>query len=397
VLRELGARDVNLPNSTVQPPDAKIDPRYRKIIDSLKQGTLIPFLGHGINPHFYMDLADQFTQFVDKDQNEKNGDFSIEKNSINRIMGSPCSVCHYHIDDRPDDCPMLKGIERVTNCPLYIEQELAISKINLRYFSDYYSQPNLEDLYKNLSDILEKIKSKDSQELPNFLASLPNLMLSKGYPKRTPSSTYQRLPFQLIVTTNYDNILEQAFSAVNQPFDLVFYVANEKGTGQFKHRPYEGDEQIIDTQDYIELPICPPLGRTTHPRLIILKLFGIWESDGWQDTFVATEQQLTLLIDNLTTKLPETLIRLLHKNNILFMGYSPSDTDLSRIVHSLWSEDKIRSESWLLHQSQLGELDQKIWGTRNVELLKMPSLLEDFVTQLKGGIEAIPVFEEEMK
>jgi hypothetical protein len=65
----------------------------------------------------------------------------------------------------------------------------------------------------------------------------------------------------------------------------------------------------------------------------------------------------------------------------------------------LWREDKdkIQGRSWLLHQSQIGDLDQKIWGARNVDLLKMPSSLEDFVTQLKGEIEAIPVFERAMK
>ena len=367
VLRELGAKDVNPPDPNY--PPTKIDPRYGAIIDSLKRGTLIPFLGHGINPQFYIDLASQFVAMVKQEQNSQlqgSENPLIEEDSINRIMGSPCSVCHYHINERPKDCPMLRSINGVEDCPLYIEQELVVSKIDLRYFSDYYSlEHDLGRLYSRLSEILEKIKSKDSRDLPKFLATLPHLMFSKGYPTRTPSSTYQRLPYQLIVTTNYDNLLEQAFKAVNQPFDLVFYVANEDGPSRFKHRPYEGDQQIIDidTQDYIGLPICLPGRRETHPRLIILKLFGIWEeADGSQDNFVATEQQLTWLIDNLRKQLPNSLINLLHKNNILFMGYSPSDTDLNRIVHSLWREDKdkIQGRSWLLHQSQIGDLDPHV-------------------------------------
>jgi hypothetical protein len=304
---------------------------------------------------------------------------------INQLIGTPCSVCPYWPKDRPEACPMLKDIARGEDCPLYIEQELAVSKINLRSLSHYYilkNGPNL--MYDNLSDMMLKI-NEHPQVLHQFLAALPRLMFSKGYPKRSPG-----LPFQLIVTTNYDNILAQAFLAVKQPFDVVFYVADGDERGKFKHQSYGEDVQTIDTLDYDKLPLRPPWGRSLQPRPIILKLFGTWEREThWENNFVATEQQLTFLIDSLTNNLPTSLMSILGRNsNILFMGYSPSDTDLDRIMHCFWLENKIPNKSWLLHHAQPGYLEQEIWETRNVDLLKMPSSLEGFVDQLKRGIEA---------
>lgn len=281
---------------------------------------------------------------------------------------------------------MLKDIAKGEGCPLYMEQELAVSKINLRYLSEYYVLKNsLDTLYTNLYEILERIEQQyQPNALHHFLAELPRLMFSKNYPRRSPG-----LPYQLIVTTNYDDMLEQAFLAAKQPFDLVFYVADGDERGKFKHQPYEGAAQTIETRDYDGLPLRSPWGRSNQPRPVILKLFGNWETP-WENNFVATEQQFTFLIDTLTQKnLPTSLMGILRqKSNILFMGYSPTDTDLDRIMHCFWPEKRIPNQSWLLHQAQPGYLEQEIWETRNVDLLKMPFPLDEFVAQLKGGIEA---------
>lgn len=302
-------------------------------------------------------------------------------------MGSPCSVCNYHMEKRPDGCPLRKGIEGGTDCPLYIEQELAVSKINLRYLSEYYGVKNgVGSLYRSLHKILEEIDPGDSRKLHDFLADLPHLMLIKHY---TP------LPYQLIVTTNYDDMLEQSFLDAKQPFDLVFYDANVNGGGEFRYRSHEGDVQTIDNKNLPSLLKFTPLDHASQLRPIILKLFGSQKIPGtYQDCFVASEKQLTLLIDSLSKQLPESLINTIKYNSILFMGYSPNDTDVNRIVHSLLQGDSFECKSWLLHQSQVGDLDKRIWDKRNVKLLKMPSLLEDFVAQLKGEVEKIPVSEK---
>jgi len=356
--------------------------RYRLIIEDLKNGNLVPFVGPGINANFYIDLALKLAESVQKNLLSDGEYNERHERLIQTLIGIPCSVCHYWPQDRPPECPMLKGIdgeENINNCPLFIEQGLAVSKINLRYLSQYYILRNgVSALYSDLYEILSELeKSHQPNALHHFLAELPHLMLVRGYPRRSVG-----LPFQLVVTTNYDDVLEQAFLAVQQPFDVIFYIADGDDQGKFMHQPYQEEAQIIGINDSARLPLRNPWGNAAQPRPIILKLFGTWENN-----FVATEEHMAYLVSSLKQNLPASLIRILTKGNVLFMGYSPSDSDLQILMNCFWPENKIKDKSWLLHQAKPGDLEQEIWKTRNVELLDIPSL-EDFVSQLKKVIEA---------
>lgn len=77
-LAQLGAKDINPHDLTVRPLNDKTDRPYREInsdiIENLEEGGLVLFLGHGINPHFYMDLATGLAALVIREQklpNEK--------------------------------------------------------------------------------------------------------------------------------------------------------------------------------------------------------------------------------------------------------------------------------------------------------------------------------------
>ena len=370
----------NLPADVSAPPA-----QYRLIVDDLKNGNLVPFLGPGINSSFYIDLALQLAEFVQQDLLfGTNGDNSKSEKLIKQLIGIPCSVCHYWPQDRPPECPMLKNIKRVEECPLYMEQGLAVSKINLRYLAQYYIlKSSLDSLYGNLYEILEKLeRNHQPTALHRYLAELPRSMLAKGKPQRSPG-----LPYQLIVTTNYDDMLEKAFLAAQQPFDMVFYIADGDTQGQFKHKPYGGELQTIGVNDSDRLPLRSPWGTSSQPRPIILKLFGTWEN-AWENNFVATEQQMSYLTSVLKHNLPTSLFSILTKGNVLFLGYSPSDSDLSYLMNCFWPENRIPGKSWLLHQAKPGHLEQELWKARNVDLLNMPSSVDDFVMQLQEEIEA---------
>ncbi len=358
--------------------------RYNLIIDNLKSGKVVPFLGPGINSKFYIDLAFQLAEFVRQVLLSGNGENDSQNEQlIKTLIGIPCSICHYWPGDRPPECPILQNIDRVEDSPVYIEQRLAISKINLRYLCQYYILKNRrEPLYEELYEILMNLEDNcQPGSLHQFLAEIPHLMLSQRYPRRSPG-----LPFQLIVTTNYDDMLEKAFKKAQQPFDVVFYVADGDERGKFKHQTYEGALETIKTNEYQGLPLRKPWGSSLQPRPIILKLFGTWKNP-WENNFVVTEQQLANLVSNLKQNLPTNLIGILQNANLLFMGYSPSDSDLQILVNCLWKDNKIPTKSWLLHQAQPGHFEQEIWKQRNVELLDIPSSLDDFVAQIKEAIQ----------
>ena len=68
-------------------------------------------------------------------------------------------------------------------------------------------------LYDELREVFDADYS--TTHLHRFLATLPATLRDKDHPH----------PYQLIVTTNYDDLLERAFQEANEPFDLVTYLA----------------------------------------------------------------------------------------------------------------------------------------------------------------------------
>ena len=363
--------------------------RYGLLVDDLKNGNLIPFLGPGINQDFYIKLSLQLAEHVQQNLiPDIREDSSKSEQLIQTIVGLPCSFCYYWPETRRDFCPMLQNICGDDECPLLIEQKLAVSKIHLRHLSQFYIlKNNVDSLYGNLYDMLENLKRETLKEedqnkkykprvFQKFLASLPGQMRAIGYPKKIKG-----LPIQLIVTTCYDDFLEKTFREENLPFDTVFYVADGYDRGKFKHKTNDGDLITISSKDYDRLPLHNPWGSSSDPRLVILKLFGSWE-----DNFVTTEQQLLYLANSLQQNLPNSLMGILRQGNILFMGYSPSDSDLQLILNRIWPENRISGKSWLIHQSKPGDLEEEIWKSRNVDLLSMPASIENLVLQLQEAI-----------
>ena len=128
--------------------------------------------------------------------------------------------------------------------------------------------------------------------------------------------------------------------SAHQPFDVVFYIADGSEKGKFKHKPYEGTPQPIGVNDSVRLPLRGPWGNSPQPRPVILKLLGTWEK-AWENNFVATEEQMACLISTLKQSLPTSLISILTNSNVLFMGYSPSDSDLQLLMNCFWPENRI--------------------------------------------------------
>jgi nucleoside phosphorylase len=372
-------------NPARQPPPPPS--QYRPIIEELMFGNIVPFLGPGINPDFYIQLASRLTELIAADlRHEPTWNVSEEGNLIQRLIGVPCQVCHYLPNERPGECPILKRIKRVETCPLYLEQRLAVAKMNLRYLAQYYRLTNisLHTFYDTLCEIFETIGSHCPNQVHQFFAELPDQMRAKHYPRRCPG-----LPYQLIVTTNCDSLLESAFDEVGQCYDVVYYVADGNDRGKYKHRPYRAEAaQIIDNpENYDQLPLRETgrISSSRELRPIILKLYGTWDNN-----FVVTEDHLNFLVSSPIKNLPSGLIGVLKEAGIFFLGYSPNDSDLQLIVNWLWQNKQLPKGSWLVHQSQPGDLERKIWeDQRNVELLSITCSPEDYVASLKQEIEAL--------
>jgi class 3 adenylate cyclase len=205
-----------------------------------------------------------------------------------------------------------------------------------------------------------------------LVANLGSTLRAKGYSPQAP----------LIVTTSYDDALERAFAAANEPFDLVVYMADGELRGRFVHYPPAGRARPIDRPNkYLELRFSRP---------VILKLQGTIDRHNVdRDSFVITEDHFVDYLSgaDLSSLLPVTLAARLRKSHFLFVGYRLRDWNLRGILRRIWGERQLSYSSWAI-QAALDPLDRELWRMRDVELLD--TQLDRYLRVLTDHIEALP-------
>jgi hypothetical protein len=205
-----------------------------------------------------------------------------------------------------------------------------------------------------------------------FFAAFPGRMRSRGAER-----------YQLIVTTNYDDALEAAFEAVEEPYDVVWYIADpEEQRGKFWHRPAGGSpRKITRANRYTELAL--------DRRTLILKIHGaIDREEPERDSFVITEDHY---IDYLTKTdigrlLPPDILGRLRKSCFLFLGYSMADWNLRVILYRIWGEQPLSYRSWAIRKD-IDPVEEALWEARKVEVLDVP--LERYMAELEQRMNGL--------
>ena len=208
--------------------------------------------------------------------------------------------------------------------------------------------------------------------LHDFLARLPRTLRKKGYSPRG----------QIILTTNYDDVLERAFERAEEPFDLLSYSSEEQRSGMFLHRPPDGKPRVIENpNDYQEL--------RSSDRTVIIKISGsVDRSDGRWDSFVITEDDfIEQLITDISSLIPVTLVARLRRSYFLFLGHSLRSWDVRVILRRLWGDQRLNFKSWSI-QFNPERIDQELWQNRGVDILNLP--LEEYVEALKKHVDDLP-------
>jgi hypothetical protein len=231
-----------------------------------------------------------------------------------------------------------------------------------------------DDLYDELHELFDH--DYPPTPLHIFLARLPGLLPGKGYQPRG----------QLIVSTNYDDVLERAFRAENEEYDQVIYMAAGEERGKFLHISAGGDPILIERPNEYQGLSVDEEGNLLRP--VLLRLGGAVDRTGAErDSFVITEEH----IDHLTrtdigSLVPVELAKRLRKSHFLLLGCRSADADLRLILR--WFFDHLNWKSWAI-QFRPGLLDRRFWLRRNVDILDVE--LDNYVEQLVQRFEAYPV------
>lgn len=235
---------------------------------------------------------------------------------------------------------------------------------------------NAARLYAVLHSVFETNCPPTS--LHKFLAALPAILREKGHPLR----------YQLIVTTNFDDMLERAFTEAGVPFDVVSYEAEGDKRGKFWHWKSDGDVTLIELPNQYQ-------AFSLEQRAVILKVHGAFvRTDPDRDSYVITEDHYLdyLTRTDISNLLPVELAKILRKSHFLFLGSRLPEWNLRVIFYRIWREQRLTYNSWAI-PFNVNQTNPQFWLNRNVDTMQVN--LADYIAQLTERLQRIPRVGEE--
>jgi hypothetical protein len=230
-----------------------------------------------------------------------------------------------------------------------------------------------------LYDTLRQVFKHEYPPTPlhRLLAALPKERRKRGMPGAS-----------VLVTTNYDDSLERAFAAANEPYDVMTYMADGPDAGRYMHRPFGREAQVIEiANEYNDFDF--------DQRSVIVKVHGaIDRENADDDSYVITEDDYIAYLarTDVTGMLPKTLLAQLMSCHFLFLGYSLRDWNLRAILYWIWTNQRRRRNSWAI-QLQPGALDIAFWGDRDVDIrdVSLDEYVAEVAQRLRVNLEPIAV------
>lgn len=319
-------------SSAPEPNQDPLDEHAAKVIKEMLGGRVIPFLGAGVN------LCGRPTEV----KWSPGSGFLPSGGELTEYLAREFRYPH-----APDDLLRVSEYVTITDGagPLYEE-------LHKLFDSDY--TPTC---------------------LHRFLAALPSAMRAKGLPVKYP----------LIVTTNYDDVLEVALQQAGEPYDLVYYETKGENLGKFWHRPPDGEPQLIERPNKYR-------GLSLDRRTIVLKIHGAVTRDvstGDRDSYVITEDHYIdyMLNTEVTALLPIPLPEKLKRSHYLFLGYGLKDWNLRVILRRIWKDSVLDWKSWAVKRDS-DAIDEQFWKKRNVDIINAD--LQDYIAALSRCLENWP-------
>jgi len=182
----------------------------------------------------------------------------------------------------------------------------------------------------------------------------------------------------LVVTTNYDSLIEQAFASANKPYDLVIHTTDS----QIGERIYHRAHGEMTLNKVVPRKLLIDLGT----RSVVYKIHGSCDAaDPTKDQYVITEDDyidfLSRMVKN--TAIPAFCAEPFQCWPFLFIGYRLGDWNmrvvLNRISPTVRLEQGIKS--WAIERAP-SALEERFWMTRGVNVYPKP--IDDFVTELSA-------------
>ncbi len=297
---------------------SQLTPPYRLIREKLLQGQVIPFLGSGA---------------------------SLGGRQTSAVWDGPPAA---YLPTAPElACYLARKIEFPKDEPR-----------DLAKVAQYYSVAGGPDtLHQELHDIF-------ARDYP--LTSLHLYLADVAVPL-------------LIVTTNYDDLIERALSSKGRAYDLVVHTTDPTKGDFILWWPYGESEP----EDVI------PNSLVVDPRVrtVIYKMHGAVDRvDRARDQYVITEDDYIDFLARMTrnTAVPAVFADAFQTRHFLFLGYGLRDWNLRVVLNRVEKDLRRRRgiRSWAI-QYKPSALEQRFWQERGVEVYDIA--IEEFVNKVTSA------------
>lgn len=314
-----------------------LDPPYGEIADILKRGEIIPFLGAGVN-------------------------FGERQPPDAKWNGCPC-------DFLPSGSELAHFLASKSSFPSQDERDLT----DLAKVSSYFVETVAR---RRLRQRLHEVFDRDFApcEIHMYLAEI------------------SRVSPLLIVTTNYDDLIEQAFRKLNRPFDLVVHPTDRKeveASVLWWQNGADEPKAVTPNRLFIDLKTTTVIYKM-HGTVDRIKGSGDSARGKW-DSYVITEDDYVDFLARIQSAIPAQFMRYFRERQFLFLGYGLNDWNLRVVLKNLRSaqhvenasdteDDEAELQSWAI-QHRPSELEVQLWSARNIKIYDVD--INEFARRLR--------------
>jgi DNA-binding SARP family transcriptional activator len=316
-------RSVIRQEQVLEPPSVQhpVEDHFGDVVEAFLAGRLVLIVGTGVNP-----------------------------------PGEPAK------DGLPGPAEVAAHLARCFECPPDHTRDLA-------HVAEYVAlTKGVGPLYDELHALFDRESAPGS--VHRTLAELAGLLRARGGSN------------QLIVTTNFDDVLEQAFREAGEDFDVVSYLALGPNRGKFLHVGSDGAATLVEVPNaYGDISL--------ERRPVILKIHGGIDrrpEREWESFVVSEDDHIDYLAQaEIAVVLPVTLAAKLRRSHFLFLGYPLHAWSLRVFLHRVWGRERVGYRSWAIGPKPEA-IEQELWRQRGIDLFDVP--LDEYVAGLRSRIAA---------
>jgi SIR2-like domain len=195
----------------------------------------------------------------------------------------------------------------------------------------------------------------------------------------------------MIVTTNYDALIESALAAEGVDHDLVIYDTDSleyQNCVQVRKSLADGSSTFeFQPSNRVSLPkVDLPDGYWQFEKTVVFKMHGsISPAKRELDSFVITEEDYIGFLSRFSqsSAIPSQFLTYFRQCSFLFLGYGLADWNLRVVLNNLRSylPESEGGKSWAI-QRDVSLLESTLWAKRGVNLYELD--LDQFTSRLEG-------------